>query len=323
LSKKPRRQSKPKKRSAKRSAPPTRTRRQAEPPQDISSHGKSMTIEWGDITFLLKLTAVQTDSTEDAVTISAVPYEDTIHPHPLLFDPPLKEFAAGEGKGFQFYWEKLTYAFALPDPHDFPALTVSEDDRELMERFIAVCRQLAGYSVINDAGALRIRSRGGNWTIESEFPSSEAFGGTSIAFRQLHNNRDEASFDKIKARLLTAIKLLPQKQQQHPKSVLLQWVRARSELMKETVDTIVCKKVAQPPDGFPVSYRGINPETLMRTFNYGGTIHFGDKKRELVDLLADPRHDAYYKQACLISILALSHLYFGFALLIEAAIRQP
>jgi hypothetical protein len=39
--------------------------------------------------------------------------EETIHPHPLNFEPPLIDFATGETNGFRRHWEKLTYAFNL------------------------------------------------------------------------------------------------------------------------------------------------------------------------------------------------------------------
>jgi hypothetical protein len=97
--------------------------------------------------------------------------------------------------------------------------------------------------------------------------------------------------------------------------------RCTRETDEQHSRTIVCEKVSQAPPGFPVSFRDINPEELFLTFNYGDTIHFSsDRRQQLVDLTADPKNDAYYKHACLISILGLSHLYFGFAVLIEAAL---
>ncbi|GAB4948632.1 hypothetical protein MAHJHV50_49510 [Mycobacterium avium subsp. hominissuis] len=37
-------------------------------------------------------------------------------------------------------------------------------------------------------------------------------------------------------------------------------------------------------------------------------------------MLVDPRHEAYYRYAALSSIIGLSHLYFGFAVLVDSAI---
>jgi hypothetical protein len=83
---------------------------------DISSHGKSMTFEWGDITLHLKLMAAEPNQAAGTLEVNLIPYEDSIHPNPLLFDPPLQECTPERSTGFAPQWEKLNYACALPDP---------------------------------------------------------------------------------------------------------------------------------------------------------------------------------------------------------------
>ncbi len=91
--------------------------------------------------------------------------------------------------------------------------------------------------------------------------------------------------------------------------------------MTELLDTIVCRKAAppNPPPNFPISYYNIHPEDLITTFQYGDVIHFTDRRENLKTLTENSTNAAYYRYAVLLAITALSHLYFGFALLIEAA----
>ena len=181
-----------------------------------------------------------------------MPYEDSIHPYPLAFDPPLIEHTTGEGNGFVHHWEKLNYAFALPNPAQFPSLPVlTDDDRVLLDRFVAVCRQLAGYSAINNDSGITISGKDGQSNIELQFPSAEAFGGTSLAFRQLHSGQEDASFDKVQGRLFQAIRILPEKEQQPAKDFLQQWVSARGKLMNQLLQTIVRRKGSPAPSARP------------------------------------------------------------------------
>ena len=85
---------------------------------------------------------------------------------------------------------------------------LSQTTAKSAQRFVAVCQNLAGYSVINDEAALNVSSTGvGDWSIKADLPSREAFGGTSVALRQLHSNQEPASFDKVKGRLFKATNL--------------------------------------------------------------------------------------------------------------------
>jgi hypothetical protein len=96
--------------------------------------------------------------------------------------------------------------------------------------------------------------------------------------------------------------------------------------MNRLLENIVCTKVgktdAHPaPDDFPFSYCNINPQELILTFNYGDTIHFSGEQAKLSTLLETEANAAYYKHAVLLAITNLSHLYFGFAVLAEAAME--
>lgn len=290
---------------------------------NLTDSGMTMTIEAGDATMMFTLTEAQENLSADTVAVTAVPVEDTIHPYPLNFDPPLEELAAAETKGFRRHWEKLTYAFGLPDPRDFPQLPLEEEDREILRRYVEQCRHLAGYTVISDDGRLAMSSDGpGNWQIQADLPSREAFGGTAVAFRQIHNPGEEASFSRVKGRMFKASSQLEEEQQREVRAVMSRWADARGELMNRLLPTIVCQKVSKAPPGHAISFRDIKPEELFLAFNYGDTIHWGEHKQQLVKLLATPGNEAYYRYALVAAILGLSHLYFGWSLLVQAALGE-
>ncbi|MGE2818033.1 hypothetical protein ACQI5H_23250 [Mycobacterium heidelbergense] len=205
--------------------------------------------------------------------------------------------------------------FGLPNPYVFQQIPLLEEDRVAVERYIRMCRRLAGFSVINDGSTLSVGSDAdGVWHIRVvDPPSDESFLGTSAAFRQLHNDGEPASFINASNAPFKAMKTLPEEQQPAIRDTVKQWRTARSKLQKHTLQTLTALKAGKATLNNPVSYGNVNPEELIRTFNYGDSLHFGTKRSQLDDLLADPRHEAYYTYAALNSIVGLSHLYFGFA----------
>jgi hypothetical protein len=300
------------------------------------SESEYMSVEWPpapgapahapSIQFLLKITKRTVNLSRETVEFKTMPVENTIHPRALAFDPPLQQFGAEGSKGFRHYWEMLDYVFGLPDPNEFPQIPVSGDDREGILRFIEMCVRLAGFSVINDDTTLSVGTDAGtqDWHVRVvDPPKDESFLGASAAFRQLHNDGETASFTNAHNALFKAIKSLPEQQQAVIKEVVPLWRAARGKLMNHTIQTLTALKAANATLDNPVSYGNINPDELIRTFNYGDSLHFGDAKNSLDDLLADPFHEAYYKYAALLSIVGLSQLYFGFAVLLANALGLP
>jgi hypothetical protein len=126
---------------------------------------------------------------------------------------------------------------------------------------------------------------------------------------------------------MKAIKLLPPDEQEAPKTIVAQWAKARGKLMNRLLENIVATKIGKAdthpaPDDFPFSYCNIDPQKLILTFNYGDTIHFSGEQESLSELLEVEANAAYYKHAVLLAITSLSHLYFGFAVLAEAAMGE-
>jgi len=288
-----------------------------------------LSFEWGDIQMLSKITNNVVHPLTGNRTFKLIPYENSVQPVELNFEPPLIEHAVGESHGFRHHWELLTYAFNLPDPAAFPALpALTDDDRRVLQRYARMCRQLAGYSALNEESGMNFSHKnGGQPEITLKFPSPEAFGGTSIAFRQLHSGEDSASFDRAKGRLMKAVKLLPAAEQEAARGVIAQWAKSRGALMNRMLQTIVCEMAAPPVpqdrEVPPFSYANIVPQKIILTFNYGDTIHFSeDEEANLSTLLEVEQNACYYKHSVLSAITNLSHLYFGFAVLVETAMAS-
>lgn len=277
------------------------------------------------IQFLFKLTNRTINLSQKTLTLDMVPLEDTIHPREMSFDPPLQQFGKDGSKGFRHYWEKLDYVFGLPDPGTFPQMAIQGDDRDSVVRFIEMCLRLAKFSIINDDTRLRSYkdTEDGEWHLQvSDYPSDESFLGASAMFRQLHNDGEPACFTNAHNALFKAMRSLPDEQRDAARGIVLQWKNARGKLMNHTLQTLTALKAGNATLDNPVSYGNVNPEKLIRTFNYGDSLHFGEARAQLDDLMADPFHEAYYKYAALLSIVGLSHLYFGFAVLLTSALAS-
>ncbi|MEV4207553.1 hypothetical protein [Nocardia salmonicida] len=272
-----------------------------------------------------KVTGVQKDSVRGGTNFQILRLEDTIHPVDLQFDVPLIDVAANK-ISFQRHWEKLTYLFDLPDPADFPSVysQLTETDRAMMTRFIATCRNLAGYAVFNGlGGGLSIKSADGKgWTVTADLPSHEQFGAISATFRQLHNAEEEASFSKIEQRIQISLNKVEEVRRQGPRAVVNQWREARASIMNKTVPTLVCERIGETTGKMPpvLSLGGFAPDELIRQFNYGDMLHWGKYRDKLADLTEDENHEKFYKYAVLNSMISLGHLYFGFSVLLKSAL---
>lgn len=144
------------------------------------------------------------------VTLNSVAVEDSIHPVSLAFDPPYQDLAtAGGAKGFHHIWEKLTYAFALPDPARFPALnSLTGEDRDTLKKYVSGCRKLAGYSAIAHGGGFKMQRTNANWTVTPNFPDDELIVAAAARFRQLNNQGEPTAFTTASDLISKAAKAL-------------------------------------------------------------------------------------------------------------------
>ncbi|WP_308124346.1 hypothetical protein [Rhodococcus qingshengii] len=292
---------------------------------DTSGHEKFQVIDRPPMCQVNKVMKVRRNFTADTLEVRTIRFEDTIRPVPLKFDPPLQE--CGDNKtAFLYHWERMTFLFDLENPAKFPQIELLPDERRIIERFVSTARNLASYSAINFRGGSTLSSRKGEWSVKSNFPSHESFAGTSATFRQLHNDTEHASFIAARRELNTAIERLDSDVVTELRPVVKTWSKARASLMRTMASTQICEKLKPgQPDDAPRSLKGVVPEELIKTYNYGESLHWGDQKDAVADLENDIYNENFHKRCCIQAMLSLSHLYFGFAVLLEAAlgVDQP
>lgn len=258
--------------------------------------------------------------------LETVALEDTVHPVELMFEPPHAELAVDTAaEAFQMVWEKLTYAFRLPDPAQFPALDeITDEDREKLRHYTTVCRKLAGYSALSFTGAFTVK-----WTARAgvqeqwmgvEFPPDEQMVALATRFRQLNNERDKlTAFSSASGTIMRLVRDRPDLA-----PVVKQWREARAALLNRTLSTVVCSMLLpvhameyEPPI---ISYGNRKPSDLFTTFFYADLLHVTDSVADLVEIQSDEGNGVYHLYGFLSSVLALTHLYLGFAVLVEHAL---
>ena len=269
-----------------------------------------------------EITAKSIDPVTGDISWDLVPFEDTVHPVALAFNPPYQELAAGgDTRAFHFTWEKLTYAFRLTDPAQFPVLTgLNDDERAALGRHVAVCRKLAGYTAITHDSRIDFHVvKGQRPTVSTHFPDDESQVATAARFRQLNKEGEKTSFVAAANVIAKAVKT------QCPDRIpeVGAWRQARGALLNRTLSTIVCD-MTMPTEGrpadAPMSFDNIQPENLFNTYFYGDFLHVGDYVDRRVDIDSSEINAAYHMHAYLISMSALAHLYFGFSVLVEHAL---
>jgi hypothetical protein len=226
-----------------------------------------------------KITETIVNPLTRTVTLNSVAVEDLIHPVALAFDPPYQDLAAaGAAKGFRYMWEKLTHAFALPDPTQFPAISsLTADDRDALKKYVAGCRKLAGYSAIAHRGGFKMKSTNGNWTVIPDFPDDELLVAAAARFRQLNNQGEPTAFTTASDLIIKAAKA------HDPDLIQLvaKWRKARAALLNRTIATIICDMtLPEGPrrDNFPVSFGNLRPQDLFNTYFYGDFLHVGNSR---------------------------------------------
>ncbi|WBP92788.1 hypothetical protein O6072_15835 [Mycolicibacterium neoaurum] len=262
------------------------------------------------------------------LSMTATTFQDSVLPVKLNFPPPLADLGS-DPSTFDYQWQLLTYAFNLPDPADFPALTGAIPDNELrrLTRFIEVCEKTAKYTVVAHKGGITLTGEHGNWELEVNETEDEETVGFAVRFRQLHeNSTGEPDFSSVINILNKHVRLSTDDQTNSRIAVLEQWKSARAKLMNRPLQNVVARMVLEK-DGLPADqidqfamYNDVKPAELINFFNYGELIHFGKHSEEYDKLAADPELEAIehnnFKQA----MLGLVHLYFGFSEVIRSAI---
>lgn len=244
----------------------------------------------------------------------------------LAFPAPYAELSRSPAV-FEQQWKLLNYAFALPDPSTFPALShpLAASDLAAIHRYIFTCRELAGFSMLTERRAYKLNGGLGRETQASvTMPAKEVVLGFAVRFRQLHSD-DDASYTKVKNIISRALG-----QEGPPLSTIggnqiRQWKRARAELLKFSLNEIVQTKVSEaewPGAAFPEPENLFSPYELIQLYQYGEYIHWGEHKELHSAIQRNPALSAILEFRLHSVQIALAHLYFGFSKLAEAALAR-
>lgn len=242
----------------------------------------------------------------------------------LRFPPPYVEHAL-DGQGFYFHWQKLQLVFSLPNPADFPPLSVTLDarDRAAVVRYVQACRELASYSLLSYTGGYTVHSDASGDRVEVDNPPKEALRGFMVLFRQIHSDGDEpASFKVVRSILSKTSAQLDDGQKEARLGIATQWHRARAALLQRSLSERGQSKIFEGLGGSAeaLSLRSRHtPPELFSLFNYGEYIHWGEKREEHAALFRDEIGAAIAEFNFLDAMIGLAHFYFGYAKLLETA----
>ena len=241
---------------------------------------------------------------------------------PLPWRPPGVRFAT-DPTGFQFWWRQLTYAFDLPNPSAFPPLPEPFPDVEATRaaRFVYVTESLAASAAVSSPGGITMSPafHGEEEIIQTDFPPVDAQVGFAGLLRQCHNASEPASFKHVHNALWLAASSAQDQEAPERITAIKDWHRAIKSLRRNSLDQLIRDKLVREEGcGIFAWQEEMSPEQLLRTFNYGDLIHWGDGRVSL-STSDDEFAVVYQRYEFLRAGLGLAHIYIGFGELVRAA----
>ena len=205
-------------------------------------------------------------------------------------------------------------------------LPLPSEDLAAIRRYILTCRELAGFSMLTEARRLQLSGGVGKETeVSHTMPSKEVILGFAVRFRQLHSD-DPASWTVVKNIISRAIGREGRPVSTTGGGQIRQWKRARAHLLKFSLDEIVQMKVMKaewsPGSTIPEPDNLFTPSELIELFQYGEYIHWGDHRDLHSAIQRNPMLSAILEFRFHTIQIGLTHLYFGFAKLAEAAMEH-
>jgi hypothetical protein len=266
------------------------------------------------------------------VRFRAVAFSHLVQSRSLDWPTPMNELMKDPSKG-DFVWRRLQYVFGLPDPRSLTpaAARFTEDERELLARFVAQAKKLAATSLLSAEDIVRINipDFGVGEDVESEFSDPDVTAGFMVFLRQCYADSDEASFSKCRKVIEHR---LSEAGDTGSLDVGKRWRKAHAALKNQALEELVQEQLiaeqrmpaqTQNPDGHwesAVVRAPAAPSELLLTFWYGDQLHWGRNRDALRALQADPFESAMWDIAARQAALDFAHFYLGFALLVDAVL---
>lgn len=274
----------------------------------------------------------QLRNSPEVVTMHGTSIQDVIaRDEPLRFPPPRIDLALEPG-AFFYWWALLQFGLKkLPDPRGFPAFpagTLADDDRRTLSRFVSTAEVLARAELMRDTERSTWKlTRDRGLEVETDFSPPDVIGGLTVFFRQCYGT-DPASFRNVWAILRKTTEAEAGLERDNRVVLLDEWLSAEKQLRQKSLEDLLTDRLArQRRLPFPtiedrVLKKPPNPEELISDYVSGDYVHW-DRKAEVVARRAEvPWLDAWHRQRYTEAIIALSHIYVGFSVLIEAAMNS-
>ncbi len=263
---------------------------------------------------------------EEVVTVYGRSFEVLATEHTVLrFPPPLVE-RASNASGFEFWWKMLEFVFGLPDPASFPALPTLPSGRGLdsLRRYVAAAEEMADSSLLNGEDSITVRPHddGSGERVESAFSSKEITRGFTTLFRQFDSSDERAGFLQVQRILREANVAAADGLADERAAVLGAWGKARGRLRPHNLKVRVGQKLrdeGRMPNAIPGEDRD-SPEMVISAYQYGDLIHWGAKSTHIESAESDPFAHALQRMDFLEAAVGLTHVYLGFALVVQAAL---
>lgn len=242
----------------------------------------------------------------------------------MRFAPPVSP--KGDRLVAQNAWRRLQFALDMKDPGEFPSkVELNSGERATLIRFRNVANDLGDSSVINGDWNFHATFRPGQVDeVRGELPSNLEMAGFASYLRQCDVQHEGASFNKVHKLLGKGLRSLSETEQEWGGAVLKSWRRARRQMKSQFVDQLVIERLAISGKTAPESIPNYpwTPEWLMKSFNYGELIHWGNRREELETVTSlPPGHRRYVEFRFFEAAQYFGHFYLGVAGLIDQALQ--
>jgi hypothetical protein len=261
------------------------------------------------------------------VQVTATEFRGTALPQPLRFPPPYADRTKNPA-GYAYWWQLFKLVFDLPDPRGFPPLTGFQPaELEVIRRYIASCEELSESTVLSSNGGVTVNIKRGDdgsthETVTANFPPREAIRGTTVLFRQLYSTKERASYSAVRKLVGRRIHECADTDRDRRDQTQKSWNKAQGQLRAYLL-TFLADRAACEAKGWGTAMipnADVKPEEVVKLFQYGDLIHWGEGAEAFGKLSEDKFNHAWNTLHYLETMIQLSHFYLGYSLLAKAAI---
>lgn len=243
----------------------------------------------------------------------------------LRFDPPISP--EGNKDKYRESWRRLQFALDMASPYDFPrSLQFDAKEKAVLARFRQVAMALGDSAVINASWSFKATFKPGQEdVVDGKLPSNIEMAGFATFLRQCDVQHEKASFNKVQKILGKSLTTQTPEIQAAGGRILKSWRKARADMKKAFIDQLVVRRLVAAgqasPDSMP-TYPW-TPERLMKMFQYGELIHWGDEKEQLSKVTAvSPGQRRYIEFRFVEAAQYFGYFYVGITALIDRALAD-